>query len=262
MKVKFLGDLHCSTTKDFGPNVIQVGDLCLTNYERYGPYPKLKRFFIDGNHEAFPFLNPDAEQPYQVKEGLVYIPRGFFSGEVLFIGGAGSVDFNLRLYDELYVFINKNKNNIDPKILEAFGQLKAKRFIQRGLRWEDQIDPILIQFYKELQTKHEWFPEEDITDNQLKRILDTNRIVDVVVAHDCPYSVLSKIVPSVIEQFAASNYALEKIFEKFKPKLWIFGHHHKHLDFIHQDCRFVCLNICQLKEFDVPLADNFFDLDY
>lgn len=269
MKVNFLGDLHGDLYGNFRhlfkKNTIQVGDLDLIDYKNFGPYPKERRFFIDGNHEAFHMLNPDAEKPYQVKKGLVYIPRGYFSGEVLFIGGAGSVDYNFRAIREIQNYQRKHGvESVGKEVREAIDNLIARQYVGHPVRWETKLDPAIKNFYNNLSypDRFQWFPEEDITDNQLSRIINTERRVDVVVAHDCPISFMKKIVPSVIEPFNTSNYKLEEIFNKFKPKLWIFGHHHNSIDEKFKDCRFVCLDIGQVKKFDVPLADDFFDIDY
>lgn len=50
------------------------------------------RFFIDGNHEYFPDLNLDASKPLALDNNLWHIPRGFVSGQVMFMGGGESID--------------------------------------------------------------------------------------------------------------------------------------------------------------------------
>jgi len=206
MKVRFLGDVHCDLCfkKRFTKNTIQIGDLCLVDYSKW-TFNSGNHFFIDGNHECFPALNPDAKEPYEIVKNLTYIPRGYVSGNVLFIGGAGSIDKRLRL------------------------------------------------------AGRDWFPEEEITQKQVENILNIKKKIEVVVAHDCPYFLLKEIVYKVYENFASSNKALEVIFNRFKPKLWIFGHHHQSIDCEMNGCRFICLNIGESKKIDIPIANNFFD---
>lgn len=127
MKTKFLGDLH-GERRDivkFKENVIQVGDLDLFGYDWWGyqfstdeewndfygdadfpstlkrrfnspPIEQGRRYFIDGNHEFFPSLDPDAQEPYFLRPALIYIPRGYVSGQTMFIGGAQSIDKQWR----------------------------------------------------------------------------------------------------------------------------------------------------------------------
>lgn len=261
MNVNFLGDLHCKRVTSFKKNVIQIGDLCLEDYSKFSSKDG-NRFFIDGNHDHFPSLNPDAKKPYSIKEGLVYIPRGFFSGEVLFMGGANSVDFNNRFLREMDYLLYDIEVEADDSIHEAFGQLKANSYVRGGIRWEDKVDPVLVDFYSKCKDKIEWFKEEEITEDQLNRVLNTNRVVDVVVAHDCPYFLMKEIVYRVHDHFASCNRHLETIFNNFKPKLWIFGHHHQSLDIKMKGCRFICLAIDENRLIDVPLEDNFFDIKY
>lgn len=52
--------------------------------------------FIDGNHENFDWLTPDAADPVPVSEHVTYMPRGtraqIAGAEILFFGGASSAD--------------------------------------------------------------------------------------------------------------------------------------------------------------------------
>lgn len=56
--------------------------------------------FIDGNHENFDLLNPDADEPVAVSENITYMPRGsrarLAGAELLFLGGASSIDKTWR----------------------------------------------------------------------------------------------------------------------------------------------------------------------
>jgi hypothetical protein len=102
MKTWLVGDTHggrCINPSWMSHGSIQLGDMCLGNY---GSYRKWRwpagtvRAFIDGNHDWFPMLNPNAPSPVEVAPGLLYVPRGFVSGRVMMIGGAESHDKYLR----------------------------------------------------------------------------------------------------------------------------------------------------------------------
>lgn len=97
--MKFLGDTH--GREDFlSPNyfkqdMIQIGDCHLFGYD-FAKYDS-PRYFIDGNHDNFSKLNPDALIPYEIKGNLWYIPRGYIKDNILFIGGGDSIDRNQRI---------------------------------------------------------------------------------------------------------------------------------------------------------------------
>lgn len=123
--IAFVGDLHgklaafehtaaqalnrgCTT-------IVQVGDFWI--YDGPKELPKLQRTlrricpdgiavedidyrFIDGNHENFDVLNPDAAGPVQMSANVTYMPRGtrahLAGAELLFFGGASSTDRSRR----------------------------------------------------------------------------------------------------------------------------------------------------------------------
>lgn len=61
----------------------------------------LRYLFIDGNHEAFPKLDPDAAEPVAVSPWLTYMPRGSAATldglRIGFLGGASSIDKEWRV---------------------------------------------------------------------------------------------------------------------------------------------------------------------
>ena len=207
--MKLIGDLHCNDAYKtlMTPGSIQLGDLSVIGYkyifkfnqefqEKFG---KGNRYFIDGNHDHFPDLNPDLMELQEVAEGLVYIPRGYVSGKTLFIGGGDSIDKDIRT----------------PGI--------------------------------------DWFPEESMNPRQFGRITDINRDIEVIVSHDCP----SRVVPWIKSYINPGNShfrsGLDNIFEKFRPDLWIFAHHHKMFDKTINRCRFMCVNTARVVRFNIPI---------
>ena len=113
----FLGDIHGDSAKLKRMAIecanqelvalIQVGDLGwynktiddFTNFK----YP-LPVYWIDGNHEQFPLLRSmtgDMKQVTELAPNFFYVPRGttleIDGRKILFFGGAGSVDKQIRL---------------------------------------------------------------------------------------------------------------------------------------------------------------------
>lgn len=109
-KLAFIGDVHAKfdqLRRLFDQNedlqeaeaVIQLGDLGLwPRYEWVTPPRRI--YFLDGNHEYFPELT-DIKEPQEIRENLVYVPRGtvleLAGFRVGFLGGAESPDKHLRV---------------------------------------------------------------------------------------------------------------------------------------------------------------------
>lgn len=133
MKLFLIGDIHGFFTyleaivnriHEFAPDsmIVQVGD--------FGYYPKLKStwhklkmpvHFIDGNHEYHPALK-GIDKITEVWDGAFFIPRGTLlklgEKEVLFCGGANSVDYKFRTLGEDYFLEEELSDNEVTKILE------------------------------------------------------------------------------------------------------------------------------------------------
>ena len=92
-----MGDVHGNKAmlRHLEPYAVQLGDFDLRGYSRYdhlfegGP-----RFMIDGNHDHFPSLAPFGSRPRQIARNLYHIPRGTVCGEVLFLGGGDTPDWD------------------------------------------------------------------------------------------------------------------------------------------------------------------------
>lgn len=107
MKVILIGDIHGNPVyfhSDYlTANSIQLGDMGFrysewlkNNESRPNDWKEERRYFIDGNHEYFPDLKTNNPYPYEVQQGLWHIPRGYRSGNTLFLGGAYSIDKHRR----------------------------------------------------------------------------------------------------------------------------------------------------------------------
>lgn len=217
---KFIGDLHGNPGYKslMSAHSIQLGDLDLRHYNHWAFDDCGPRFFIDGNHDHFPVLDPDSDRLQKVAPNLHYIPRGYVSGKVLFIGGAISVDRD--------------------------GDL-------------DRLN-------------HDWYREEVLTQEQFGKIMDLENDIEVIVAHDCPQNAWSvEVAPDKYRKHGSDHYriridrktlvfreALLDIFRKFLPKLWIFGHHHRDLEFNLDGCKFRCVDVAKCVDYNIPLGED------
>lgn len=88
----------------------------------------------------------------------------------------------------------------------------------------------------------DWWNNEELTYEQLSNICDIYHFIqpNIMITHDCP-SIIRDILFGIKDKSITSN-ALEIMFSMFKPKLWIFGHHHKSIEMNYKGTKFICLN--------------------
>lgn len=101
---------------------------------------------------------------------------------------------------------------------------------------------------------YSWWPEEELSIEEMNGLQSVYEIErpDVMVTHDCPLDV----IPYIHSHHFRDNSRTQQFFNgllamEHKPKLWIFGHHHKSFDMTILGCRFVCLAELEMKEFDI-----------
>lgn len=156
-------------------------------------------YWCDGNHEEFPRLYEDLKREqvnYDSVNGIgfvVYAPRGSIlelpdKRKVLFIGGASSVDKNLRT----------------PGI--------------------------------------DWFPEENITNDDLDLALEHEDEIDIIISHTCPVEFDMRSSNRFDKYLDSNREALSLILEKYKPDLWYFGHWHCYKIGQYQNTKWTCLD--------------------
>ena len=73
-----------------------------------------------------------------------------------------------------------------------------------------------------------WWKEELITYGQLQKTLAEERgQIDIMLSHDHP-----TIIPYSRDRYKllfgeGDQMALQVLFDRYEPKVWMFGHHHK-----------------------------------
>lgn len=117
---------------------------------------------------------------------------------------------------------------------------------------------------KAYRTPHvDWFPEEVISEEDMRHLPDTK--VDIVISHTCPSFVAKNLilphhyygVGKVIDQSCSH---LDKVFDKYNPSLWYFGHWHIQQNMYVNGAFFQCLNEMQRKGLNcVPLHKEVHD---
>ena len=96
-----------------------------------------------------------------------------------------------------------------------------------------------------------WWPDEELSVDELVPI--TIRYMNTkpacMVTHDCPKSIYPMLHSHhFVDLPQRTPQALQAMWEVHKPKLWVFGHHHKSFDMIVDGTRFVCLAELEVKE--------------
>lgn len=90
----------------------------------------------------------------------------------------------------------------------------------------------------------DWWPEEEHSYSEIDQILQKweDSECDTVVAHDCPTEIYPLIASHHrYDDTTITRQALSSLVYIRKPKLFIFGHHHKPFDLVVDGTRFICL---------------------
>lgn len=98
-----------------------------------------------------------------------------------------------------------------------------------------------------------WFDNEQINEMEMKKCLALYKKFkpDYVLTHDAPSSIINKLFNyrKLIDPTAyITNDFLDVLLSTHRPKSWVFAHHHKSIDIVIDNTRFICLN--QLERFD------------
>lgn len=88
---------------------------------------------------------------------------------------------------------------------------------------------------------YDWFWQEDISYKDMEALPDEE--IDIVISHTCPSSFLNTMLSKDARKFNDPAYEyLEFILDKYKPKLWFFGHWHCRKEGFNKGCKWVALN--------------------
>jgi hypothetical protein len=75
-----------------------------------------------------------------------------------------------------------------------------------------------------------WWEDEELSYGQLDHIIKDviEKKPQVIVSHECPSSIIQFVGYSKHFNIPPSRtaMALDRIFEQYKPQMWVFGHHH------------------------------------
>lgn len=171
--------------------------------------------FIPGNHDKvsmIPSRYNMLEGFYTIRPALWYAPNGTHwtvDGKgFLVLGGAYSVDKDYRLKAEA---------------------AKAQKIIasRQGSNYDYGIDYVTAQAHAEA-AETLWFPEEEMTDSELDKILASVKAedVDVILAHDKPLASNPMVKLMPIAECIPNQRRLQKAINALQPELFVHGHLH------------------------------------
>lgn len=192
----------------------------------------------------------------------------------------GDFGFNYRCLDQIdplrHIFIPGNHDNYDalfhiPHYRGDFGQLfkLSESFNPFFIRGAFSIDGEYRRQAEMAGGPKTWWKEEELTRQQMELCVAQYEKTkpQLVVSHDCPLSISRRFSNSPIlknygfdpETFQTNTgLLLEELFRIHQPRMWIFGHHHKHYDEVVNGCRFVCLRELEVLEIENIYTTDFF----
>lgn len=103
-----------------------------------------------------------------------------------------------------------------------------------------------------------WWPEEELSYNDLQKAIDdyTNSRPYIVISHECPGD-HTGISTSMFQRrwiINRTGLAMQKMWNNYHPKLWIFGHWHRTMIYSIEGTTFVCLD--ELDSINYEINDN------
>lgn len=105
----------------------------------------------------------------------------------------------------------------------------------------------------------DWFQAEELlTERDFAQFPDCP--VDIVISHTCPNLFLGPLMGDMVrfEQADPSRAMLDKVFDRYRPSLWFFGHWHTRVSGTLDACEWHGLTSLDGSE---PLEDGFFVLE-
>ena len=87
-----------------------------------------------------------------------------------------------------------------------------------------------------------WWRNEEMNYTEMQECIDAYILHKpmIVVSHDCPHEVRKQLFN--IDDKSITSNGMQRMFEKWKPSLWVFGHFHESKNQMIGNTRFICLN--------------------
>ena len=105
---------------------------------------------------------------------------------------------------------------------------------------------------KHLRTEGlDWFRDEELNVTEQLEAFDAYVRIkpEIVISHDCPQMVMEKFFGYTDK--TSTRGMLQHMLDVHKPRLWVFGHHHKHRNELIGSTRFICLEELQWIDINI-----------
>lgn len=232
LEVLFAGDTHGATAHvdyllrtaeaEACQKLFVVGDFGFWEHEHQGRVflDKVDRLAarrgidvaaLDGNHDNWPLVlenhpERDADGLVVVRDHVRYVPRGhrwtWGVTNILALGGAASLDKEWRLDKE------------------ARRTAKARR--KASFRPQSAQLPATVRDYAGTL----WFPEEELTDGDVDRVLADTSAVDLLLTHDKPRRSRSGTRRKEDPRAWPNQERVQRVVDALRPARLIHGHLH------------------------------------
>lgn len=160
----------------------------------------------------------------------------------------GDFGFNWSVLDQLdhhyHKVIGGNHDNYDivgnfPHYLGDFGTASVEGLEFFYVRGERSVDA-------HLRTEGvSWWRNEELSMAESYAAIEAYCAAkpQLVITHGCPSSIIPFVCTNPAKHHPSRTaQMLEAMFENHRPKLWVFGHHHKSESFHVMPTKFICLN--------------------
>lgn len=135
-------------------------------------------------------------------------------------------------------------DNLLPHYLGDYGIAKHAGITFGFVRGELSVDK---HFREHFGPRKSWWDQEELTHQQSNDMLDffsSQEPVDFMFSHGCPHTIYDEGVLTNPGKYDPSFTAkmLSALNSFWKPKYWMFGHHHNNWRYNDGYTQFICLN--------------------
>ena len=175
---------------------------------------------------------------------------------------AGEIDYNHKFFMGNHDNWKWSPYHSPSNCLNIFGNHRGYHYISgaQSIDWELRYRDFLLGGKQSFLNDEE--PAIEYGSKILQSYKQCKDEIIVMLSHDCPSRVVEYVSSSdILPKFGfARNYTsatqilLDECFKVHKPKLWIFGHHHRNRMFKYDDTLFICL--AELSYVDVEISGD------
>jgi hypothetical protein len=172
-------------------------------------------------------------------------------------------------YDYLAAF-DPRLHKVLPGNHENYGLLERQPFPRNiladrwGVTWDGKVGYLggAWSIDKEARVPgFDWWSQEELPESELAAAIDliASTKPPIVASHDCPGTIFGRLKSDDPGPFGASYRptrtaeALSRLFSQYRPKLWVFGHHHVQRTFAVDGTEFHALRVLGTFEVDISV---------